>query len=179
MTLGPVQFVMIGLDNDKQRGQVAAELRNVSDEGIIRVLDALAIRREPDGTVISLGASDLSEDERMAYGAVVGGLLGMSAGGEEGAELGAEMGAEAFADQNFGLSDTDIQDIARDIPAGKTVLMVLFEHHWAVALKDALMSAGGVVLAQGLVQPESLAAYSEVLADLTSEEPSTGPTVQH
>src|SRR5262245_38493737 len=107
MTLGPVQFVVIGLDNDKQRGQVARELQVVSDQGIIRVLDLLAIRKESDGSFISLGASDLSTDERITYGAVVGSLLGLGAAGAVGAEVGAEMGAELFADHNFGLSNKE------------------------------------------------------------------------
>src|SRR5262249_1747093 len=171
MILGPVQFVVIGLDNDKQRGQVARELQAVSDKGIIRVLDLLAIRKESDGSFISLGASDLSTDERITYGAVVGGLLGLGAAGEGGAEIGAELGAETFAAHNFGLSSKEIQNIARDIPTGKTALMVLYEHRWAVMLKEALLSAGGVMLAQGMVQPESLIALGALLGapDITPQ----------
>src|SRR5262249_680339 len=125
MTLGPVQLIMIGLDNDKQRGDVAREVRAVDDKGIIRIIDLLAIRKESDGSIISLGTSDLSQDERKIYGAVIGGILGMNAAGVEGAQIGADMGAEAFAQRTFGLTDEDIQDLAQDIPAGKTVLIML------------------------------------------------------
>ena len=172
MTLGPVQFVVIGLDNDKQRGQVARELQAVSDRGIIRVLDLLAVRKERDGSFISLGLSELSTDERVVYGAVLGELLGLGAAGEVGAEVGAELGAEAFAEHTFGLSDKEIQQIAEDIPAGKTVLMVLYEHRWAVRLKAALQSAGGVMLAQGMVQPETLVELGALLgaSDATTEQ---------
>ena len=34
--------------------------------------------------------------------------------------------------------------------------MVLFEHRWAIPLKEAVVDAGGVVVAQGMVQPETL-----------------------
>jgi uncharacterized membrane protein len=165
-TLGPVQLVVVGLENDKLKGQVARELHRASEKGDIRVLDALAIQKKNDGTIVSLGASDLTPDQRVVYGAIVGGLLGFGATGtEEGMEIGAGMGAETFADKNFGLSGGDIQAIAQDIPTGKTALLVLFEHRWAIPLKEALQDAGGVVLAQGLVRPESIIALGSVISD--------------
>jgi uncharacterized membrane protein len=150
-------MVVFGLQNDRMKGDVARELRAASQSGAIRVLDALAILKRPDGKVVSLGASDLSPDERVAFGSIVGALMGFGAlGTVEGAEAGAEIGAMTFAQQNFGLSQDDIQGIARNIPPGMTAVMVLFEHRWAVPLKEALENAGGVVLAQGMVRPETL-----------------------
>ncbi len=164
-TLGPIQLVVVGLENDKMKGQVARELHRATEKGDIRVLDALAIQKRQDGTVVSLGASDLTPDERVVYGAILGALLGLGATGtEEGMEVGAELGVETFADKNFGLSGGDIQAIAQDIPAGKTALLVLFEHRWAVPLKESLLDAGGVLLAQGMVRPESIIAIGAGLA---------------
>ena len=157
MLLGPVQLLVVGLPNDRMKGDVARELQAASRSGAIRVLDALAILKTPDGKVISLGASDLTPDERAAFGSLIGALMGFGAMGTfEGAQAGAELGAAAFAQQNFGLSQEDIQGIAKDIPSGKTAVMVLIEHRWAVPLKEAFERAGGVMLAQGMVRPETL-----------------------
>src|SRR6478736_3147500 len=82
---------------------------------------------------------------------------------EEGAQLGAEMGASAFAERNFGLRQQDIQAIAHDIPPDRTLLLVLFEHRWAIPLKEAIMSANGEVFAQGIVRPETLIAVGAEL----------------
>lgn len=165
MTLGPIHLVVMGLPNENLTGRIAKELQAASEAGSIRVLDALAIQKQQDGTVVSLGASDLTPDQRIAYGAIVGGLLGYGAAGEEGAEVGAEMGAAAFADRNFGMSRNDIQAIAQDIPAGTTGVLVLFEHRWAIPLKEAMQDAGGMVLAQGIVRPEALIGLGAVLAE--------------
>lgn len=166
-TLGPIQLLVVGLENDKMKGQVARELHRATEKGDIRVLDALAIQKRNDGTIVSLGASDLTPDQRVMYGAILGGLLGFGATGtEEGMEVGAEMGVEAFADKNFGLSGGDIQAIAQDIPAGKTALMVLFEHRWAVPVKEAIQDAGGVLLAQGMVRPETIIALGAGLSSV-------------
>lgn len=164
-TIGPVHLVVIGLESDALKGQVSRELHRASESGAIRVLDALAIQRTASGDVVSMSGSDLTPDQRMAYGAIVGGLLGFGATGtDEGTTEGAELGALTFADKNFGLSAADIKDIANDLPPGTTALMVLFEHRWAVPLKEALQSAGGVMLAQGIVRPEDLVAFGAALA---------------
>ena len=164
--LGPVQFVVIGLQNEQLKGQVASELHRASKKGDIRVLDALAIQKTNDGNIRTLSASDLTPDQRRDYGSLIGALMGLGATGTiEGAEIGALVGAETFADRTFGLSARDIQSIARDIPPGMTGLLVLFEHRWALRLKGALLSAGGVVVAQGMVQPEALIEFGAALAD--------------
>lgn len=165
MTLGPVHLVVVGLQSDALKGEVARELHRASESGAIRILDALAIQKTPTGSVVSIGASDLSPDERIVYGAVIGGLMGFGATGtDEGAEEGAELGTLAFADRNFGLSNEDIKAIADSLPTGMTALMVLFEHRWAVPLKEAIQDAGGVLVAQGIVRPEDLVAFGALLA---------------
>lgn len=178
-TLGPVHLVVIGLKSDQLKGQVARELHRASESGAIRVLDALAIQKTATGQVVSLGATDLSPDQRMVYGAVVGGLMGFGAtGAEEGAEAGAELGTLAFADRNFGLSDADIRAIADDLPPGTTALVVLFEHRWAIPLKEAIQDAGGVMVAQGIVQPEDLVEFGEALAANAAQADQLAPPPQ-
>jgi hypothetical protein len=56
--------------------------------------------------------------------------------------------------------------------------MVLFEHRWAVPLKEALQDAGGVVLAQGMVRPESIIAIGMGLADAAMVAPPSGEMSQ-
>lgn len=170
---GPVQLFLIGLDNDKMQGQLSRELHRASEQGDIRVLDALAIQKTNDGAIITLSGSDLTPEQRMEYGAIVGALMGFGATGtEEGLDAGAELGAETFANHNFGLSADDIQSIADDVPEGTTAVIVLIEHVWALPLKEAVEQAGGVVLAQGMVRPETLMALGAYRAAASVPAPS-------
>lgn len=163
--LGPVHLVVIGLENENLTGEIRRELERASESGAIRVLDALAIQKTNTGSIVTLSGSDLTPEQRMEYGAIVGGLLGLGATGtEEGLEAGAEAGALTFADRNFGLSNADIQAIAAQLPPGTTAAFVLFEHRWALPLKDAVQNAGGIVIAQGIVRPEGLMAFGAELA---------------
>lgn len=170
MTLGPVQFLAVGLDNDKMTGEVARQLWRASDTGMIRILDALAIQKTKDGDIVSLGATDLTTDQRAQLGALIGGLMGLGATGtREGAEAGAAMAAESFAQHDFGMSDEDIASVADSIPAGKTAVMVLFEHRWAIPIKEALLDAGGVLLAQGMVRADTLMEFGADLAAASAQ----------
>jgi uncharacterized membrane protein len=170
--------MLIELESDKLQGQVAHELRRASESGSIRVLDALAIQKTKEGGVVSLGATDLSPDQRIRYGAVIGGLMGFGATGtEEGMEVGAELGIETFATRNFGLSGADIHALAAGLPPNTTALMVLFEHRWAIPVKEAVVQAHGLVLAQGMVRPEDLIALGEnlVIASAAADQLEAGP----
>jgi hypothetical protein len=169
--LGPVHLLMVELDSDKQRGQVASAIRAASTQGTIRILDALAIRKEAADTVLTVGTSDLSDREREAYGVMVAGLLGLRTGGPMGSETRAQEVATTYAAHHFGLSMADIRAIAHDIPVGKTVLTVLFEHRWALPIKEAIQSAGGELIAQTMVSPETFVQLGSELSAAGTSEP--------
>lgn len=82
----------------------------------------------------------------------MGGLLGFGAGGAEGTEA----GALAVSENDVGLSLAEINELAHEIPAGHSAIMGLFEHIWARELRQATVDAGGVMLAQGMVDPSGL-----------------------
>jgi uncharacterized membrane protein len=160
-----VQLVVVTLDNEKLAGQVSRELHRATEKGAIRILDALAIQKTQAGGVVTLEGTDLTPDQRYVYGALLGALMGFGATGtDEGAAAGAELGAEKFATQTFGLSSKDIQNMAVNVPPGKTALLIMFEHRWALPLKEAVQQAGGVVQVQGIVRPEDLIALGAQLA---------------
>ena len=164
MTIGPVQLVVIELQNDKLKGQIARELNALRDAGTVRILDLLFVGKQQDGSLVTMEDSDLTGDQRLTYGAIIGGLLGLEEGDtEEMVETDIEVGALAFADQTFGLSEEDIQDIASEIPRGKSALFILFEHHWAVGIKEALLQGSGVIRAQGMVSPETMVVVGDLL----------------
>src|SRR5258708_36492601 len=83
MLLGPVHLVVLPLDNDKMRGQIARELHSASQRDLIRVLDALAIRKAETGAIISLGVLELALGQRIADGGIVVHPLGVGAMGPD------------------------------------------------------------------------------------------------
>jgi uncharacterized membrane protein len=114
----------------------------------------------------SIEGTDLGKDEVIKLGAAIGALFGLGAGGMEGAKIGAEAGAELAADGSFGYSIDDIMNMgADDIPKNSSALIMLVEHLWAKSIKDALRNSGGVMISQGMLQPEAIILMGAALAE--------------
>lgn len=157
MELGPVQMVAVSFERtDRFRGQILAELDNLRSRGLIRVLDLLFVMKDETGDIIALEDSDLSAEEEIEIGAVIGAMLGLGAGGEAGAIEGAAAGALAAAENQYGLTIEDIQDVAAQLEPGTAAGFLLVEHVWAAGFKHAIRDAGGRMVAQGFITPEAL-----------------------
>jgi uncharacterized membrane protein len=165
---GPMQLLVIGFENPNFQGQIRRELESVMDKGIIRLIDLLFVWKDKEGNLTSIGATQLDEDERKRFGAVVGGLIGFGAGGKEGAKIGMEEGALAAAEENYGITEEDIHEIAEAIPEGSAAGILIIEHLWAKDLKQALRDAGGILVSQGMLTPELLATVGEELKEAVS-----------
>ena len=88
MVFGPIQILAIGFPTtDKFEGRIADELIKLSDDGIIRIVDALAVIVEDDEIDI-IRATDLSDAQREEMGAEFGALIGLGAAGIEGLHRG-------------------------------------------------------------------------------------------
>ena len=77
---------------------------------------------------------------------------------------GAVAGALAVAEHDFGLTAQEIQDVADRIPRGTSAAVVLFEHTWALRLKEYILDSGGMLIAQGLLHPSALVKVGVELA---------------
>ena len=157
--VGPIQLVVIGFPLDaKFSGEIIKALSDLRGRGVIRLIDALFVRKDADGKIVaSVRDSDLTLAQREYLGAVVGGLLGLVAGGDEESEaLGATLAAQNIHDDAFGLGIGDLQKVKDQIGPGQAALVLLIEHQWALELKGAVRGAGGVPVTQGFLTPEAL-----------------------
>jgi uncharacterized membrane protein len=164
MALGPVQLLVLGFSHPEFQGEIRGELDRLRDNDLVRVIDALAVRKDADGNVETLHDSQLTGDQQQAFGALVGGLIGLGAAGEEGFELGAERGAEAVAERG-GVFDEEAWDVLAEIPEDSAAMLILLEHRWAIPLRDAIARAGGLRLASEFISPLDLVALGLVGAE--------------
>ena len=162
---GPMQLLVIGFENPEFHGQIRRELESVMERGIIRLIDLLFVWKDKMGDIKSLEATQLNEEERMRFGAVVGGLIGYGAGGEEGSRKGIEEGALAAAQENYGITEKDILEITEAVPEGTAAAIFIIEHLWAKNLKQAIRDAGGILVSQGMLTPELLVLVGEELGE--------------
>ncbi len=158
MAIGPVQLIVLGFNHPDFHGEIIDELERLRSSDTVRVIDALAVHKDPDGEIEVVHLSNLSKDEAIELGTKIGALIGLGIEGEEGMIAGAEAGAESAAEGNGVqvFSDEEAWDILEDIPNDSAAALILIEHHWAVPLRDAIARAGGFRLSDGFISPLDL-----------------------
>ena len=157
MAIGPVQLIALGFPDPHFHGEIIAELDRLRESDTVRVIDALAVYKDEAGDVEVMHLSNLSREEAIELGSVIGALIGLGEDGADGAEAGAVVGAELAAEDGVNpLGDVDGWDVLDDIPNGSAAALILVEHQWAVPLRDALVRAGGFRLADGFISPLDL-----------------------
>jgi uncharacterized membrane protein len=155
MTIGPVQLLVVSFDQPNFTGGIVQELKRLRENDVIRLIDALVVNKDADGTLTALQWSDLSVEEAEGFGAVVGALIGLGLDGEAGMEAGAAAGIEAGSDGHL-IDEAEAWDVADSIPNGSAAAIALIEHIWAAPLRDAIAAAGGVPVSDEWVHPLDL-----------------------
>jgi hypothetical protein len=131
MTLGPLEYTVIGFEGNNFDGSIADELSRVIDSGVISVVDLVFVGKGEDGN-LRIVELDNKEDPRFAgFAPMLQGLTGL-------------------------LTEEDIEEIGGQLEPNTSALVIMFEHRWAVRLKEAIGNAGGFLVARETIRPESL-----------------------
>ncbi len=138
MTLGPLEYLVVGFEGNRFTGQILAELRAAQEKGIIRVVDLFVIKKDDQGNITALELRDLSAEEAAELAPLASDLMGL-------------------------LAPEDLEQVAADLPTNSAAGLLLFEHTWAIGLKEAIKKAGGVAVAGGFVAPDVLQALEKDL----------------
>jgi uncharacterized membrane protein len=177
MTYGPFQLFVTVFPRSELPRAFVEEVRKVREAGTIRVISAAFVSKASDGQLRLVEETDLNDAEAVELSRLAGALMGFGYAGEAGALLGADLAELAMDAGEFGLSQEDLDDVARQIPAGASALIALFEHRWAIGIREARRAAGGQVVSSGFVTAEMLIeAGAALAADEEAEEALAGPT---
>jgi hypothetical protein len=131
MTLGPLEYTVIGFEGNRFNGEIAKDLLEVIDSGVIALVDLVFVTKDIDGNATSLEL-DAKDDPRFeGFAGMFAGLTGL-------------------------LTEEDIEAVATELAPNTSALVIMFEHRWAVKLKVAIASAGGFLVARETIRPETL-----------------------
>jgi uncharacterized membrane protein len=166
MAIGPVQLIVLGFSHPNFHGEVIAELERLHENGMVRVIDSLAVYKDADGDLEVEHLSNLTEAEAIEVGSKIGALIGLGIDGEEGMEAGAAAGAEQAAEEGINVfSGAEEWDVLEDIPNDSAAALILLEHHWAVPLRDAIARANGFRISDGFISPLDLVGIGLMTAE--------------
>ena len=142
---GPIQMLTLAFPGNMFKGEILPELDRLKGEGLIRVIDMMIVRKDPEGHVMVATASDLDFEEATALGSYLGALAGYAYAGAEGIERGAIAGAAELADGHI-FDEDDTFRVSQALNPDTTAVCILVEHVWARDLFEAVDNAHGVEL---------------------------------
>ena len=157
--IGPVQLVSVGFEPGANfEGRIVDELAALEKERTIRILDLLFIARDTDSDEIVV----LEHQGTESMGGIVGALLGF----EFDEDVGQSAGTRPD-EHSFGFSQADIEQMGAGLEPGGSAGLLLIEHVWARGLRKAVRDAGGRLLGEGFLTPETIAAVEPELAAMS------------
>jgi uncharacterized membrane protein len=159
-SIGPIQMLCVAFDGNHFKGEILPELDRLKRERIIRIIDLLLVRKDDEGRVSVMTATDLDWEEATAFGSYVGALAGYGAAGPAGVERGAMAGAAELADGHL-FNENDTFRVTQSLPNNMSAALVLIEHLWAKELRDAVERAGGRELSNEWLSPEEILTAGE------------------
>jgi hypothetical protein len=169
MQIGPVPVVVLAFEpGDEFAGEIRRALEAVRGRGVIRMVDALFVRRNDDGTVSVI--EEPEDEDTGADGPPFGVALRRLAGLEMRTGV---VSLEPDEDDDcsmFGLSPQQLLDTLGAIPPGGGGALVLFEHAWAARLAYAVREGGGRLLAHGILTREAMSQAGAELRVLAEAE---------
>ena len=152
MTLGPIQLIAIEFDTlDRLQGHILDEIDDLIPLSAVRILDVLFVAKEENGDLVALEMGEMGDEAGdEALGTLIGQLMGFSFEGEEDE---GQVPTGIYDESPIGIGPADIERIGDDLAPGTGAALLLVEHRWAAGVRDAVIEAGGRMVAQGFLTP--------------------------
>ena len=143
--MGPVDYLVVEFPADKAdfSGEIASELKKLTDSGVVRVLDMLLITKDADG---SFEAAELHETDDSDVGQL----------------------REVEADLALLLAEDDVAEIAEVMEPGSVAAVLVWENAFAGPFGSAVRR-GGQLVATGHIPTQALLAALEAKQEAASE----------
>ncbi len=121
MPLGPVELLVVQFPGSEVKGDVVPAIKELVENGTIRVIDILFIRKDQEGNVTMLEINDLDDASFAAFNPIVAEVDGL-------------------------VSRNDVQQLAATLNNNSSAGVMLFEDTWATRLRDAIVDLQGKVV---------------------------------
>ena len=130
MSIGPVEYMIVGFPGNQFNGEIAPALAALIESDTIRVLDLVFIAKDGDGNHVAV---EFDEHDALApFGDLDGDVGGL-------------------------ISHDDIEYAAEALEPNSSAALLIWEDTWAKPLVDAMWSSGGVLIEGSRIPHELIA----------------------
>jgi hypothetical protein len=137
MTIGPVEYMIVGFPGNRFTGEIAPELAKLVEAGTVRILDLIFVGKAADGTVTTFEFDQ--RDELAGFAAIDGEVGGL-------------------------ISTEDVEYAASLLEPNSSEALLVWEDVWATPLVEAMRRADGIVLEGARIPHELVQAAVDELA---------------
>jgi Family of unknown function (DUF6325) len=130
--LGPVDYLIVEWPPGKEpTGEGLGELVNLTERGLIRVIDLAFVKKEEDGTVSGLAITDIDADGDLDLVQFEGASSGV-------------------------LAQDDYDEAGAALEPGTAAAILVYENRWAAPFAAALRRSGAQLVANGRIPVTAL-----------------------
>ena len=127
---GPIDYIVVGFEGNNFDGSILRALQDSIDKGIIRLLDFAIVMRDEEDKVTQVAVANTGNELVVEF-------------------------AEKYMPPEKLIDDEDVEEVADLIEKNCSAGLLIIEQLWAKPLKEVLINANGVLLAEGRIHPEA------------------------
>ena len=137
--LGPIDYLVVEWPpGTEPNGKGLDVLVDLTERGLIRVLDLAFVQKQDDGSIAGLALADIDGD--------------------------GELDLLQFDGASSGVLDqTDLDEAGAALAAGASAAILVYENRWAIPFANALRGNGAELVARGAVPLDALVATLDAL----------------
>jgi len=135
--VGPIDFILVEWPDQQPNGEVAPELIDLVERGIIRILDLAVFTKGEDGSLDAIELEDLggAGEQLKVFHGVSSGLI----------------------------HEDDLGTAAEALEPGTSAALLVYENTWAGPFAAAVRRSGGQLVAGGRIPVEDVVAALDAL----------------
>ena len=126
---GPIDYILVGFEGNKFDGNIMGALTDALDKGVIGLVALSVITKDSEGNTHTL---DVASDNP---------------------DLATFMN-RLQSTENL-VTQEDVLEVADLIENNTSCGLLVVEHLWAIPLKEAIVKANGVLIADGRIHPDA------------------------
>jgi hypothetical protein len=130
-SMGPVDYLVVEFPDARVTGDVLARLVDLVDQRVVRILDLVFLRKEPDGSVVGMEIADVDGDGELDLLVLEGAASGL-------------------------VGSDDLEEAAAVIGPGSAAAIVIYENVWAIPFATALRRVGAELVSSGRIPVAAL-----------------------
>lgn len=134
--VGPIDYVLIEFPGSQFNGEIAPNLVELVNGGMIRLLDLVFVHKNEQGDIESIELADAMPAEAGDLADIDVGYAGL-------------------------LAEEDLDAAAEVLDPGSSALLLVWENSWAAPLATAIRESGGQLVASGRIPVNAIIAALE------------------